>query len=242
VRRPVGVISLGSRALSEFQLLGRTILGAVTEFVYPPVCLICEGRLADASRRVCTRCLDRIPRKSPCEGRLAATDSGGRPLSYLAVWEYEEPLPTIIHAMKYRGYWKLAQALSRDMAAEILRRREYAEADLLVPVPLHRLRKRERGFNQSQKLAEGISEITAQPVVDALRRVRYTRTQTALSASDRRDNVAGAFRVRKGAVLAGRRVLLVDDVLTTGATAMACAQALWAAGVAEVRVAVSARP
>jgi ComF family protein len=113
---------------------------------------------------------------------------------------------------------------------------------LLVPVPLHPRKRRERGFNQSELLAEAISARAGVPLVkDALVRRRETGTQTGLSAAARRANVRGAFAVRRRARIEGQRIVLLDDVYTTGATALACAQALLAAGAREVRLLTLAR-
>lgn len=112
-------------------------------------------------------------------------------------------------------------------------------ADLLVPVPLHRARQRERGFNQADDLARGLDL----PIVQALRRVRRTRPQIELEAAQRQMNVGGAFAMagsRKGATH-GRVIVLIDDVTTTGATLEACARVLKAAGAAEVRALTAAR-
>ena len=118
------------------------------------------------------------------------------------------------------------------------------EADLIVPVPLHYARLVRRGFNQSGWLAQEISRQSGTPVmVDALKRTRRTPTQGGLSARARRRNVAGAFTITKRAAtrISGRRILLVDDVLTTGATVSACTRALKQAGAANVDVLVLAR-
>ncbi|MEZ5946470.1 MAG: ComF family protein [Hyphomonas sp.] len=118
------------------------------------------------------------------------------------------------------------------------------EADLIVPVPLHYVRLAGRGFNQSAWLARTVARLSGTPMrVDALKRTRRTPTQGGLSARARKRNVAGAFEVRKRSVpfVAGKRVLLVDDVLTTGATLSACVRALKQAGAHEVDVLVLAR-
>ncbi|MCA8900873.1 MAG: ComF family protein [Hyphomonas sp.] len=119
-----------------------------------------------------------------------------------------------------------------------------AEADMIVPVPLHYFRLASRGFNQSGWLAQAVAREAGLPVIlDALRRTRRTPTQGGLSARARRRNVAGAFTVRRPAAarISGRRVLLVDDVLTTGATLAACTRALKQAGARQVDVLVLAR-
>jgi ComF family protein len=117
-----------------------------------------------------------------------------------------------------------------------------AGAEALVPVPLHPRRQRQRGFNQSELLAQALGRSAGIDVAaDALVRRQDTRSQTGLSAAARRANMKGAFAVRRRARIADRAVVLVDDVLTTGATASACAQALRASGAREVRLLTAAR-
>jgi ComF family protein len=148
----------------------------------------------------------------------------------------------VVHQLKYAGRRRaaarLAEALLEDPAARAL----LATSDVLVPVPLHPRRLRERGFNQSALLAEEIARRTGRTVCpDALVRRVDTVPQAGLSASARRRNVKNAFAVRRRASVAGKTVALVDDVVTTGATARACARSLAEAGAGEVRLLTVAR-
>ncbi len=128
------------------------------------------------------------------------------------------------------------------MLADETTRQLLATSDLVVPVPLHERRLRERGFNQSSLLAAALARGAGRPCcADVLVRRRPTATQTGLSAAERRRNVRDAFAVRRRAVVAGRIVTLVDDVLTTGATARACALVLRECGVSELRLLTVAR-
>ena len=155
-----------------------------------------------------------------------------------AIGAYDGTLRAILHAFKYDGCRSLATGLGarlRVRAADLL-----ATADLVVPVPLHRSRRRQRGFNQARELALRLGV----PMADALRRTRATPSQTDLPAEARHENMRSAFALRRWYAptrLAGRRIVLVDDVSTTGATVEACAAVLRAAGAADVSAVTAAR-
>jgi ComF family protein len=153
-----------------------------------------------------------------------------------AIGEYEGALRAIIHALKYDGRRSLARPLARLMrerGADVL-----TGAAWVVPVPLHPSRRRERGFNQAADLARYVGV----PVRRALRRSRATAVQAGLPAARRHKNVRNAFVATRAArELKGQVVVLIDDVCTTGATLSACADALQAIGVAEVRALTAAR-
>ena len=153
-----------------------------------------------------------------------------------AVGSYDGALRAIVHAFKYDGRRSLAAELGRLMrtrGADVL-----AGADVAVPVPLHRSRRRERGFDQAADLARHVGL----PVVHALRRLRPTAVQASLPAARRHANVRDAFALEQRRVsLDGRIVVLIDDVSTTGATLEACARALGEAGIREARALTAAR-
>jgi ComF family protein len=154
---------------------------------------------------------------------------------------YAGPVQELIHRFKYGAKVHLSQPLGLLTAKAV---GEFAgrSPEVVVPVPLHRKRLRQRGYNQSQLLGKVVAKQWCLPLsVGNLRRVRWTEPQTGLDAVDRVTNVAGAFEVSKPELLRGRRVLLIDDVLTTGSTMRACAEALKEAGVAEVYAVTVAR-
>jgi ComF family protein len=150
---------------------------------------------------------------------------------------FDEASRRLVHALKYHDTQEAGLLMSRMMAraGRIL----LAETDLLVPVPLHRFRLWQRRFNQSGYLALRLAKLSGKAWSgDSLLRVKATRSQVGLDADERRRNMKGAFQVTpdRHAHIAGRRILLVDDVLTTGATAGACARVLKAAGATQVDV------
>lgn len=152
-----------------------------------------------------------------------------------SVWQFSEDMQTVIHELKYHGKKSLSKCFGCEMAILLLRTPAYAAADLLVPVPLHRTRFRERGFNQSLLLCQAISSHTGIPVESqVLKRTKYTSSQAKLSATERERNVATAFQVVDGGALNCKSIIVVDDVLTTGATLRACAVALRRAGATRI--------
>lgn len=225
---------------------------ALLAVLLAPLCAACHEPLPHPTRGcVCDACWDAVERIPPplcarCGASLPTTQPSTQSCSCAtrqsavtiarAVGPHEGTLRALVHALKYDGRRSIARPLSRLMAAcapDVL-----GGAGAAVPVPLHRARLRQRGFNQAHDLARHLGL----PVRHALRRVRHTDVQAALHASERWSNVDGAFAVtHRTQELGGAVVVLVDDVRTTGATLEACAVALRRAGVAEVRALTAAR-
>jgi ComF family protein len=149
-----------------------------------------------------------------------------------SVYRYEGSVRKLVHAYKFKGQSCLADPLAAQL--EAFRASWDFVPDLIVPVPLAPGRRRERGFNQAALLAERLGRAFSIPISEALSRTRSTVAQVGLTAAQRRRNVEGAFALRRGAVVAGQRLLLIDDVATTGATLDACARALLEAGAKDV--------
>jgi ComF family protein len=186
----------------------------------------------------CTSCRTPFQNGFPldAEGRCALCRSGLRGFdAAYSFGAYEGVLRELIHLYKYGKVRTLARPLSGLLAQALPRDEAY---DAVVPVPLYWRRRLQRGFNQAELLARGLFRRTGIPVEKALRRVRPTPTQAGLSNSARRQNVVKAFRARG---VAGKRILLIDDVMTTGATAAACALALKQAGARRVALLTVAR-
>ncbi len=212
-------------------------------FTPAPVCLDCLDSLRAAETSfTCRRC--GLPFEVPAP--LHGTEECG--ICRLRVWEfdrarafgaYEGELRRVIHLLKYDKMRPLARPLAERMAARLP---ETGPADILIPVPLYRWRRWRRGFNQAEALASELSRFSGVPCKrGVLRRTRPTRPQVGLSHRERRLNLAGAFRVSSPRLVSGRRVLLVDDVMTTGATIDACARALKSAGASWVAGLTAAR-
>ena len=234
----------------------RDFLGFALNLALPPLCASCRDLVADTG--ICPQCWARLSFIAPpyCErlGIPFAYDPGPGILSMQAISDppayarartavrYDEVARTLVHALKYGDRLDLAPTMGRWMARA--GRQLLEDADGLVPVPLHWRRLWARRCNQSALLAKTIAAESGVPVADtALRRVKATIQQVGLSKAARAENVQGAFRVPKErrAEIVGRRLILVDDVLTSGATVDACSRALLRGGAASVDVLVFAR-
>ena len=245
----IGPDDTGSAGVEAMQWQRRRRLwDAALDFLVPPRCVGCGRRGAD----VCQSCSDAIQPLGPAicprcarpslEGRICdRCRTQLRALrAVLAAYPFEGVIRAAILAFKYRRCTRLAGFLAPALL-EVLRSRPLS-VDLIVPVPLSQARRSERGFNQSELLARNLATQLSRPLeAAALVRLRDTPQQTRLPARERRRNVANAFGVADPAVVAGRRILLVDDVCTTGATLEACASALDRAGAQGVWAVVVAR-
>lgn len=200
----------------------------------PPLCQKCWGLLPLTPGAVC-RCGSLLP------GSADGEDCGRcrRGLSVIlegaSLGAYEGSLRDCVRALKYRGRYKTAARLSVRLLESERCRHILTASDVMVGVPLHPDRERRRGFNQAHLLASALAGGCGLPVSRGLSRTRDTRSQTDLSARDRRRNVRNAFAAGSDPALVGARVTLVDDVTTTGATLRECAATLLAFGVREVR-------
>ncbi len=173
---------------------------------------------------------------SNCAGREVHFDCAVAPYLSRGV------IRDFIHAFKYNGQFHLRHVLAGWLEAGFEDSRIVSRpVDALVPVPLHHVRYREREFNQAEELAKLVSRKCGAPVLNALRRTRYTSTQTKLDRAERMENLRGAFRVRHNAAVKERHIVLVDDVFTTGSTVEECSRVLLRAGAASVRVITVAR-
>lgn len=214
--------------------MAMTLWSDVLDFVSPRRCAVCGGRLAPTEHALCSVCCLRLPRTgfclSPTDNPVAKLFWGQAPVERAtALFYYEAHSETsrLVYSLKYRGRPDIGVALGRLAAGEMLAAGFLAGVDVVVPVPLAKRRMRERGYNQSEAIADGIGSAAGLPVeARAVARTVYHGSQTSLGRWQRLGNVDGAFCLKDGSRLRGRHVLLVDDIVTTGATAIACASAL----------------
>jgi len=230
---------------------------AAVSLLYPATCVICRKHLR-AGEYLCDGCKAKIVRivppfcqtcSEPFEGSISSVFScancAHRAIYFeaaVAAYRGRGIVRDVIHQFKYNRQIHLRHLIARWLTAalddERLRGQRF---DVIVPVPLHSARQRERGFNQAGVLAELLSAQSSIPCRPWLKRIRYTTTQTALDRSERMENLHNAFRLRKNADVRGLRVLLIDDVLTTGSTLSECARVLKRAGAASIHAATAAR-
>ena len=239
-----------ARALPE-------IFSAAASLFYPATCVVCSTSV-NGSEYLCADCRHRAPRivppfcakcSEPFPGAITQTFSCAncehRTLHFdcaVAAYRSRGLVRKVLHQFKYGKErhlrYPIASWVMESMNDPRLRGRPF---DLIVPVPLHPARERERGFNQAALLAELIAIPAAVPSRHVLERIRYTTTQTAYDRAERMENLHGAFRLRKNRNVRGLRVLLIDDVLTTGSTLSECARILRRAGAVSVHGVTAAR-
>jgi competence protein ComFC len=233
------------------------LLQAAVSLLYPATCTICGNNLR-AGEYLCNGCEAKIVRivapfcetcSEPFEGSITnaftCANCAHRTIYFdaaVAAYRGRGIVRDVIHEFKYGRQIHLRHLVARWLLAALDDERlRGISLDVIVPVPLHPARQRERGFNQAGLLAELLSAETSVPSKPLLERIRYTTTQTALDRSERMENLHNAFRLRKNADVRGLRVLLIDDVLTTGSTLSECARVLKRAGAMSVHAATAAR-
>lgn len=235
-------------------------LSGLADLLFPPRCAVCgtgmerDGFCEDCLARVsfigspmCPRCGLPYPVEEGggadhlCGECIAESKQGGRHFSVArSVGVYKDSILEVVHRFKYGGKLPAGRLLGSMMAERAGGFFEMRRFDVVVPVPLHRERLKQRGFNQSLVLAREIAARFDLPVdFESLKRLRDTGPQASLGGSERRDNVRGAFAAAGS--IKGKRVLLIDDVMTTGSTVRECARALAGKGALEVAVYTVAR-
>lgn len=214
------------------------ISDTIIDFFLPRFCPGCNRKLLPYEKPVCEACMgtllvtDEEKLTSEFEKNFANSNFiDGYFAAY--IFEIDKTLQHIIHALKYKKQFKLGIFLG-EIVGEKVRTLNW-QIDLIISVPIHHIKRAERGFNQSDFLAKGLSKSLQIPSTHSIvKRTRHTDSQTKLNMKERAKNVADAFKVRKSEKVAGKNILLVDDVCTTGATILECAKTLKYAGALNV--------
>lgn len=209
-------------------------------FVLPNVCLGCEGMLSNNESYLCSSCMLTLERYNETHPWQSQKISEGIVENSLSVYWFREntPIQNIFHELKYRKI-KRAGLMLGEHIGKMIQEQNFSSYDLIIPVPLHKAKLRDRTYNQSEFIALGIKNILNIPVIkDVLCRKRFTPSQTKLNKLERKENVNGAFEISevKRNIVAGKNIILCDDVITTGATILECALTLKTAGAAKILV------
>ncbi len=204
----------------------------IISLVFPPVCHLCGAALSSGERFVCSPCLSSLPRTSyhrrnfnPMEQRFAGLFPFSKATGFF-FYSRDSALSQLIQDMKYRGFSEIGRFLGKTVATELRITDFFNDIDVIIPVPMHFLKKARRGYNQTELIAAGISEVTSISVSTRLKAIRPHRTQTALSLAQRRKNTDSLFMLRDPDAFAGKGILLVDDICTTGSTVTSAAEAI----------------
>lgn len=216
------------------------LLPAIFDFILPRFCPACQRKLSLTEKLICDNC-----RKTfvCADDKLIQFEyekkfSGSKIISDfypLFIFVKDSPLQHVIHQIKYQKKFLLAVELGKMLGNSLIKNKSTWDIDIILPVPLHSLKKAERGFNQSFYIAKGISRVTDFPVSQSLlKRKRYTESQTKKNLVERAENMSEAFVVKQPDKISGKNVLLIDDVITTGATIRECGKILKDCGAANV--------
>jgi len=201
--------------------------------LFPDLCILCGRALQKNEHQLCLSCLHDIPKTNyhliegnPIEKRFWGKVPIFRATSYF-FFQKGSSFQKLLHILKYKGNKEIGELLGKYAAIDLLDSPDFTSIDFIIPVPLHPKKYKLRGYNQSEWISKGISEILNKPLdTTTLLRVRENPTQTKKTVFERFENTEGIFELSNTTLLAGKHVLLVDDVLTTGSTLEACARAL----------------
>ena len=220
-------------------------VSTLLDLFYPRICEVCGSVLVRGENYLCTSCLADFPFVdedfSTDRSVLERFNENFRPEALHALFYYNKysDYKNLIYRIKYHSNRKLGVYLGQMLGQKIIRS---CKADCVVPIPLHFKRERERGFNQAREIAKGVCEVLGVELLDnVVERTHNNVSQTGMNASERLENVSGIFELRYPELVRGRHVLLLDDVITTGATVGACLEALAAAGEVHFSLACLAR-
>ena len=217
------------------------------DLIFPRNCALCKGALFDFEPCLCTICQGMLPRANfhlrPFDNELTSKLQGLMPVHRVMAFlrfTKKGKSQTLLHLLKYKNKPELGEELGRLYGLSLLDNGFAGAWDVLVAVPLHPLKKQRRGYNQSECFARGLSKVMGIPYRELLLRKKFTTTQTNKSRLQRLENVEAVFALKEGLITQGQRILLVDDILTTGATLCGCAQTLLRGGAKHVDLATIA--
>ncbi|MHB9056029.1 MAG: ComF family protein [Paludibacteraceae bacterium] len=213
------------------------------DLLYPNLCLICGENLVSGENQLCLKCFHNTPKTNyhlqqdnPVEKRFWGKVPIERATSYF-FFQKGSDFQKLIHELKYRGNKEVGITMGKFAGADLLESDDFMSVDMIVPVPLHEKKEAKRGYNQSEMICKGLADVMKKPLCTGnLCRTQENTTQTRKSVYERYENTQGIFKLKNSAEFAGKHVLIVDDVLTTGSTIEACIQVLMQAKNVKVSV------
>lgn len=216
------------------------ILNRIFDFLLPRTCASCNKILTTFEEIICDSCFDKL--KLTPESLIREEYQKKFSIkNYISdfhpvfIFETDKEIQHIIHSLKYKKHFRVGTYFGKIIGNQINDKIIAWKINLILPVPLHYAKKAERGYNQSEFIAKGISSFTGiEWDRKTIKRKRYTETQTHLTAEERQANVKGAFKIRNRDKIKGKNILLVDDVITTGSTISECANQLILAGAGKI--------
>ena len=214
------------------------------DLISPRLCVVCGNRLAVTEETLCSKCYLHLPRTdfghNLYENVMAKLFWGQIAIEKATALFYYEPhaeTANILYELKYKNHPEIGVVMGRMMAKELKNSGLFDDIDDIVPVPLAKKRERQRGYNQSTELAKGVSEVTGLPIANHIvRRTKFVGSQTQRGRWERNENVENVFELIDGNNISGKHLLLIDDVVTTGATIVACAKEMQKASHVKISV------
>ena len=209
---------------------------AIFDFFLPRFCISCKNKLSLNEVIVCENCYNRvevtpIKRIEAEYKRKFAQEKVISDFHSAFIFHEGQEIQALIHSLKYDKNYKVGNFLGKVTSELLLDKIASWNCDIIIPIPLHSLRKADRGFNQAREIAKGISKNINIPMkANILKRVRFTKTQTKLNLKERKENIEGAFKLNNFKDIKGKNIILIDDVITTGATITECAKILLIGG------------
>ncbi len=223
------------------------ILYYLTELIFPRLCVTCGDKLIEQEQWICLYCLHHIPRTNfhlEPENPVAQLFYGRVRIEYATAFFHfskGSKYQSLLHNLKYKGMKELGAEIGKQFAIDMLQSESFTSVDVICPVPLHPQKEKKRGYNQSWWIASGIAQQMQKHLSDDnLKRITATETQTRKARYERWQNVEGIFELSDPEAFSGKHILLVDDVVTTGSTLEACAQAIISKTDARVSIATLA--
>lgn len=219
----------------------------LTELLFPRLCVVCGDKLIEQEQWICLLCLHHIPRTNfhlEPDNQVARIFYGRVQIEFASSFFYfskGSKYQTLLHNLKYKGMKELGEEIGKHFGIDLMQSSDFSSVDVICPVPLHPQKEKKRGYNQSWWIASGIARQMQKELSDNnLKRVTATETQTRKSRFERWTNVEGIFELSNPEAFSRKHILLVDDVVTTGSTLEACAQAILSKTNARVSIATLA--